>query len=84
MTNCSQNFTKAQMIESIPKKYAQRIDSLNNRSGRYSVKLKSGWYVGIPGHHNFTEDEIKDVISTMHLHTFVCECPICSFKGKSL
>jgi len=71
------------MIDSIPKKYASRIDSLKHLNSRYLVGLKAGWCVGVAGHHKFTEDEMKDVIATMHLQTFVCECPVCSSKGKS-
>ena len=72
------------MIDSIPNKYAKRIDSLSDASGRYAVGLKAGWYVRVPGQHKFTEDEMKDVIATMHWHTHVCECVACESKGKSL
>ena len=68
------------MINSIPHKYAKRIDSLSYSGGRYFVGLKAGWFINAPGHHKFTEDDMKEVIATLHLHTFVCECPRCEKK----
>lgn len=72
------------MIDLLPKKYGSRIKKIqqNKATGKLIVWLKRGWFVGAPGQHMLIEDDIQQVIATMHRHSFVCECNFCKFAAS--
>lgn len=73
------------MIDLLPKKYGARIRHIgqNKATGKLIVWLKPGWFVETTGTHMLIEDDLQQLIATMHLHTFVCECDFCQFaKAK--